>query len=263
MNVSPNFVYDSIQEKIKKVGVKPLPMVTINGSGESTKIQLNPSLLTESQMRDKVKEISEEFTDGKDVVVKYKKVVAPYFNYNEAGITTKEKAHMLLTEKLSINQLFKLARVAKELSLLSQDLLLIQLMSNESLGSSNVLSGKVLYTNFVNPEVFRSDASKVFQQIRDLEGNKASTISNAQNSLDDKINTNFLLYLFKRAEDIEFIKYCKENENKNFITHVSVDTKIADAVKPVMAHQNTNEYMSLGNTSLENSNITKQLNILF
>ena len=261
MNVSPNFVYEAIQEKIKKVGVKPLPMVTINGSGEKSQIKLNPSINDYNREKG-VKEISEEFNYGDTIKVKYTKIVANYTNYNEAGMTSNEKIHLLLTQNISINELFKLARVSRELAVLSQDLLLIRLMSDPTL-QANSLSGKVIFTNFVNPEVFRSESSKVFQQIKDAEGNKASSLSNAQNNLDDKINTNYILHLFKRAEDIEFIEYCKKNENKRFIS-ISSDSKIADAAKPVMAHAPECEYTNLGNTGLENnSTIAKQLGWLF
>lgn len=267
-NVTPGFLYETIIKKVETGKGKTLPIIQSNGKGESVSFKLDPAIeeiKTGKNITPQV--IKESFGDGQ-VKIEFSKIVIPFTKINEAGVNSKEKFHTLFFDAsttIPLGELFKLARVTKELSLLAQDLLMIQLISRTDLESIIPCSGKMLYGNLVNPETFKTENAEIFKKLREAAPKNNSVISNSLNSADEVFNTNFLLSLFRKSEDINFIRFCKENEVKPFGDEYTVskedDIKDSEAA-PVSVNETDPSYVSIGNVNSIDSLIAKQTGLL-
>lgn len=266
MNVSPSILMDAIETEVKRYG-KTLPITVVSGEGEKVSFKINPAIEAKETDRSITPErISVSFGSNPETAIKidFSKVVVPYYRTSESGVVTKDKYHTLFqVDDLPLDEVFKLARIARELSVLSQDLLLTKLITRTDLESVIPLSGKLLYNNIVNPESFKSEAAEKFKNIREeLEKRStkadSSVISNSLKSIDDIVNVNFLLHQYKRVDDIKFIKFCKEHEKKNFIDRPEVkedDIKDAESTPVTITSADPN-YMPIGNSNINNRDNT-------
>lgn len=268
-NVTPGVLMELINEKVKNYG-KTLPLVITSGDREKTIISMDPAIQAGEAKTEKV-ELTLGNTDEFRIEIRYNKTLCKYtpsvssmFDNSKEG---KRKLKALNIQKdTSINDLFKLARISRELAVLSQDLLYTTLITEESLSNQIIASGKFLYANMVNPEAFKSDASKKFAFLDAQRGIKSSIISNATNEYDEKININFLLNQLERAQDESFIEFCYANEKKRFDTSYSTEETIGDAAgAPVIISRETSSFHSIGNQELNGSNkaLNRQMSILF
>lgn len=267
-NVTPGFLHDTIKFKVNNGAARVLPITQSNGKGESVSFKLDPAI--EEIKAGKTitpQTIKESFGDGQ-INIEFSKIVIPFTKINEAGINTKEKFHSLFfnsSTTIPLNELFKLARITKELSLLAQDFLMIQLICRTDLEQVLPYSGKFLYNNLINPETFKTESAEIIKKIKEQAPKNNSVISNSLNSTDEILNTNFLLSLFKKAEDINFIKFCKNNETRDFGDSqvLTKEDGIGDSdAPPVSVHETDPSYVSLGNLNPMDNLIAKQNGLL-
>lgn len=258
--VAANLVLEAIERKLEK-GAPVLPIEQVNSEGEQVTFRINPAL-EEDIEKCQPKEILESFAGG-EIEIKFKKASIPYIKTNEVGVSSKEKYRLLYTmNDMSLGELFKLARVAKELSVLAQDLLYLNLISRTDLKNIIPFSGKFLYNNVIDPEAFKSEnAEFIKDSTRNSKSKNNSVISNTLSNYDDMVNINYLLSQFRRTEDINFIKFCKDYENKDFGEGVfAKDPNIGDSESvPVMSAEAELKFQSIGNVNSEGVNILKQL----
>lgn len=267
-NVTPGFLHDTIIKRIETGSGRVLPITQSNGKGETVSFKLDPAIEEIKAGKTITPQvIKESFGDGQ-INIEFSKIVIPFTKVNEAGINTKEKFHTLFfnsSTSIPLNELFKLARVTKELSLLAQDLLMIQLISRTDLEQVIPYSGKVLYSNLVNPETFKTECAEILKKLKEQSAKNNSVISNSMNSTDEILNTNFLLSLFRKTEDINFIKYCKDKETVDFGDSqiISKEDEIGDSdAPPVSVNETDPNYVSLGNPNSIDNLIARQNGLL-
>lgn len=260
-NVAPGFIKEVIDSKIKTSGVKTLPITVVNGGGEKVSFKLDPAI-NDIETK-KIVTPQTVSLDLGSVKIEYQKVTIPYNKINEAGISSKEKHRTIyIPNDIKLEELFHLARVARELSVLATDLLSIKLMSRSDLEKVVPLSGKLLYSNLIDPEAFKSETAEKLKEARN--SLNSSVISNSIKSLDDITFVNHLLSLFKKADDIEFIKFCKMYESKEFdlIPSSSNEEMVEDAsALPVSMTVNDPEFISIGSDNKSNLDLNIARNI--
>lgn len=156
-----------------------------------------------------------------------------------------------LVEGMSLADLFELNIIAKELSMIAEQNLKVQLMVSEGIENLIPLSGPFLYSNIINPESFKSYSDSV---LNTLSNTRVSTggdiVSINQDLLDTYKNQNFISNAYTYSQGIKFIEFLKANlagakKYNNTVNNNVVEIKNSEAA-PVIVKSNEAAYVQVG-----------------